>query len=63
MQKGHVVTVVNFEGKKLPMRVAGLIGDVVLICREEEFMAAKKEKREPRSVGFKKQWIIETSAL
>jgi hypothetical protein len=54
MQKGQTITVVNFEGKKLLMRVAGLIGNVVLICRDEEFEAAKREGREPRSVGFKK---------
>jgi hypothetical protein len=61
MQKGQVVTVVNFERTKLPMRVAGLIGDVVLVCREEEFRTAEKEGRKPRSVGFKKQWILESS--
>jgi hypothetical protein len=52
--EGSVVAVVNFEGKKLPMCVAGLIGDVVLICREGEMRAAEEEGRKPRSVGVKK---------
>jgi ribosomal protein L24E len=42
------------------MRVAGIVGSVVLVCREKEFEAAEKEGREPRSVGFKKEWIRET---
>jgi hypothetical protein len=57
-----MVTVVNFEGKKLPMCVAGLIGNVVLVCREDEFRAAEKERRQPRSVGFKKKWVHEISS-
>ena len=58
MQKGQKVTVVDFEGKKLDRRVVAEVGEVVFICKEEEFKAAEKEKREPRSVGFKKQWIL-----
>ena len=61
MRKGQTVTVVNFEGKELTMRVAGVIGDVVLICKEEEFRSAERERREPRSAGFKKEWVKETA--
>ncbi len=61
MHKGQVVTVVNFEGEKLPMRVAGIIGDIVFVCKEEEYRTAGEEGREPRSVGFKKQWVLEGS--
>lgn len=35
-------------------------GDVVMVCREEEYALAQKENRQPNSVGFKKHYIIKT---
>ena len=35
------------------------LGDVVRICREEEYATAKKQGREPTTVGFPKRDVIE----
>jgi hypothetical protein len=51
----------NFEGKRLRMCVAGVLVDVVPVSREQEFHAGEKERRQPHPVGFKKQWVQETS--
>lgn len=58
MQKGQVVTVVDFEGKKLKRRVIGSVGDVVLICKDEEFQAAQKDGRQPSYVGCRKEYLV-----
>ena len=35
------------------------LGEVLLVTREEEFSMAQMEGREPASIGFKKQDVIE----
>ena len=60
MRKGQKVTVEDFEGKKLERRVVGEVGDIVFICKEEEFEAAERDGREAHSIGFKKKWILKS---
>ncbi len=57
MQKGQIVTVTDYQGKKLRRKVVDVIGDVVLICKEEEYPDAQKHKSLPWCVGFRKQSV------
>jgi hypothetical protein len=60
MQKGQIVTVTDYEGKKLRRKVVDVIGEVVLICKEEEYEKAQKYRSLPWCVGFKKAMVSAT---
>jgi len=52
---GQAVVVTNFDGKLLKRKVVEVIGDVVLICKEEEYNLARQSKSLPWCVGFRKE--------
>ena len=52
MKKGQLVVVKLYGGKTAVRRVVAVRRDVVVICAEEEYMAAELEGREPRGLGF-----------
>lgn len=56
-QRGQLVTANAFGGKLLSMIVVEDCGNVVLICKPEEFERAQREDRQPISVGFHKEDI------
>lgn len=55
--EGKEVTVRSAHGE-ITRIVAKVIGDVVCICRREEFELAKSQGREPAAVGFKMTDVI-----
>jgi hypothetical protein len=57
MKTGDLVSAETFSGKRVRMRVVDLEGDTVYICKENEWLSAKKENREPCSVGFNRRYI------
>jgi len=61
MKKGQKVLVQDaFAGQQLK-RVVAVEEKYVYICRDEEFSAASVEKREPICIGFRREYIIDTS--
>lgn len=60
MQKGDLIRVRAFGGKELIRRLIEVKDSVVLICKEEEYLAAQKEGREPTCVGFHIEDVIES---
>jgi hypothetical protein len=58
LQRGQQVRVNAYGGKQPCVIVVEDRGDVVLICKPQEFEAARTEKREPVSVGFHKEDIL-----
>lgn len=52
MKKGQVVMVKLYGGKTAPRRVIAIKPGVVVICAEEEYLAAEREEREPQGLGF-----------
>ncbi len=58
MKPGEPVALRDFEGRTLTRRVVSVQGDVVLVCTDEEYTAAKREKRCPISVGFKMAYVV-----
>jgi hypothetical protein len=38
-----------------------VVGDVVLICRQDEFEAAKRERRAPFSIGFRLDDVVDST--
>ena len=40
-----------------------VVGDVVLVCRQDEYETAKRERREPLSRGFRLSDLIDKKTL
>jgi hypothetical protein len=59
MNRGTKVTVIAFGGRNLRRRVWEDIGDVVLICTEEEYQRAIGNNDEATCSGFPKDDIVE----
>ena len=57
MRPGQAVVVTNFDGKLLKRRVVDVIGNVVLICKDEEYDKAAEYKSLPWCVGFRKEYV------
>jgi hypothetical protein len=55
---GDIVTVNAFGCKALLRRFVGLTTSVVLVCKEDEYLRAGAEKRQPVCVGFPLSDII-----
>ncbi len=52
MNKGQKVLATEYGGTKIVRRVISDNGSTVLICNENEYLEAMREKREPQGVGF-----------
>ena len=61
LQPGQQVTVNAFGGKTPSVIVVEDRGDVVLICKPNEFDSAKLQHRAPVSVGFRREDIVRVS--
>jgi len=59
MREGDLVRVKAYGGQELMRRLVEVRGDILLICRDEEYEAAQREGRQPVCVGFRKEDIIE----
>jgi hypothetical protein len=59
LKSGQQVTVNAFGGKLLSRVVVEDRGDVVLICKPEEFELAHTESRSPIAVGFRRRDVVE----
>lgn len=57
MQRGQVVTLDARFGEIQRVIVEDL-GQILLVCRKDEFQAAEKEGRIPIAIGFPKEAII-----
>jgi hypothetical protein len=59
LERGQRIRVNAYGGKKPYVIVVEDRGDVVLICKPSEFECAKAENRDPMSIGFHREDIIE----
>jgi hypothetical protein len=55
------VTVMTFGGKTKEMVVVKDLGDVLVLTKPEEWEQAKRDKREPIAVGFKKSYLVDVT--
>lgn len=58
LQPGQCVTVNAFGGKRPSVIVVEDRGDVVLVCKPQEFEAARAENRAPAAVGFHREDVV-----
>jgi hypothetical protein len=59
LRRGVEVTVSAFGGRKLRRRVWEDIGNVVLICTEEEYQRAMRDNDDANCSGFPKEDVVE----
>ena len=59
LERGTVVTVIAFGGKRLRRRVWEDTGEGVWICKEEEYQRAIREHDEANCSGFPKEDVVE----
>jgi hypothetical protein len=59
LQRGQIVRVNAFGGKRPTVIVVEDRGNVVLVCKPEEYERALNEQRDPISVGFHREDILE----
>jgi hypothetical protein len=52
MERGDRVLVRVYGGRKVRRVVVQVIDSTVVICKQEEYVLARQEMREPRGVGF-----------
>ena len=58
MKFGDRVLVLAYGGEELQRCVVEEGDGFVVVCREEEFLAARQEGRKPRGVGFQKRYVL-----
>lgn len=58
LQRGQQVRVNAYGGKQPHVTVVEDRGDVVMICKPQEFESAQVENREPKAVGFRKEDVL-----
>ena len=59
MKRGDWVRVRVYGDEIVTRRVVEIDGDMIAICRDEEYQAARRERREPVTVGFWIEDIVE----
>ena len=57
MEKGQVVEITDFMGHKLRRMVVEVIGNTVLVCKEDEFKIASRRRKLPWVMGFPKDKV------
>lgn len=57
--QGRKVKLQGLGGEELVRVVIQEGENFLVVCREEEYVRAAREKREPKGVGFLKRFLIE----
>lgn len=57
IHEGKEVTVLSAHGQVVRV-VVDVLGDIITVCRREEFEQARAEGRKPISIGFKRSAIL-----
>ncbi|MBI4301185.1 MAG: hypothetical protein HY664_01080 [Chloroflexi bacterium] len=59
MNPGSLIRLRAYGGEEIVRRIVKINPGVVLVCKEEEYQSAQEEGREPISVGFRFEYILE----
>jgi hypothetical protein len=57
VNRGQRVQVTEFDGNRLIRIVIADKGEVIVICNEQEFRNALRDKREPEGIGFPRKSV------
>lgn len=58
IRRGDLLKLRAFGNREIVRRFVGLKRDRVLVCSEEEFQAAEREKRKPECIAFLRSDVI-----
>ena len=59
MKVGAIVRLRGYGGEELRRRLVAEDERHVAVCREEEYQAAQRERREPKAVNFLKEFVLQ----
>lgn len=63
ISKDQQVTVSCYGGQKVQMILVEDLGDVLVVCSPEEIEDARRQGREPLTLGFKRESVAMMSAM
>jgi hypothetical protein len=58
MKTGDLVDVKTFSGEIVKRRIVEILRNTVYICTENEWRNAIKERRQPTSAGFNREYVV-----
>ncbi len=62
IQPGQWVRLRAYGGEEIVRRVVRDTERVVIVCTDQEYKDAERERRDPQAVGFLKEYVIEALA-
>ena len=57
IEVGQLVRLRSHAGE-IERVLVGVIADILLVCRKDDYERARSEQREPVSVGFKRRYLV-----
>lgn len=60
MTAGELLTLVSDGDVIIQRTLVSVENDLVFVCKEDEFQAARRENREPTCIGFRQEYIIDS---
>ena len=59
MKTGQLLTIVSDRDVIIRRTLVSVENDVLFVCKQEEFKAALREKRQPTCIGFRREYVLE----
>lgn len=55
---GKQVRLISYGDKIITRTVVSVAGDVIFVCKSEEFKRAEIDRRQPVSIGFRREYVL-----
>lgn len=63
MIAGQRLTLIADRDEIITRTLVSVEGDVYFVCKNEEYEMAKRERRDPICIGFRREYVVEEKAL
>ncbi len=63
MTAGQELTLISDGDIIIKRRLVAVENGLLFVCKDEEFEAAKREKREPVCIGFRPEYVVEPQVI
>lgn len=63
MTAGQTLTLISYRDIVINRRLVAVENGLLFVCKDEEFEAAARERREPVCIGFRPEYLIEPKML
>ena len=59
MTVGQVLKLISYQDVVIQRRLVAVENGLFFVCKEDEFEAAREERREPNCIGFRQEYVLE----